>query len=133
MLKKYLLYLARWQLSTPILAGVLILFSFFNPVIATIIANVIGGLIFFWVDRFIFKQLSSEPLWEIKEDIVCHDCHRKVDRGYRIVQWLMYDRLHDKNPQYRCSDCALKKAQIVKDSIKYKNWLRHIPHNIPKI
>ena len=54
-IKKYILYLIRWQLSTPILALVLYLLNY-NEIVETIIANLIGGLIFFWVDRFIFKK-----------------------------------------------------------------------------
>ena len=48
-IKKYILYLIRWQLSTPILALVLYLLNY-NEIVETIIANLIGGLIFFWVD-----------------------------------------------------------------------------------
>ena len=54
MIKKYLLYLLRWQLSTPILALILYLLHT-NELIETIIANLIGGLIFFWIDKLIFK------------------------------------------------------------------------------
>lgn len=54
MLKKYSLYLLRWQLSTPILAIVIFYLSDFPITIATVVANFIGGLLFFWVDRFIF-------------------------------------------------------------------------------
>lgn len=58
MLKKYLLYLLRWQLSSPILYIVLALMSGTTiPVwLNVIIANLIGGLIFFWVDKLIFKR-----------------------------------------------------------------------------
>lgn len=52
---KFLLYLIRWQLSTPILALCLSLFHF-NTLVNTIIANLIGGAIFYWVDKFIFKE-----------------------------------------------------------------------------
>jgi hypothetical protein len=59
--KQYLLYLFRWQLSTPILAIVL---SFFNTQetqwIPSIVANLIGGLIFFWVDKWIFKDKKNK-------------------------------------------------------------------------
>ena len=55
MKKKYLLYLFRWQLSTPILALVLY-FLHTNELVETIIANLIGGIIFFWVDMLIFKK-----------------------------------------------------------------------------
>ena len=57
MVKQYLLYLLRWQLSTPILAlSIFILTVYMNELWATVIANLIGGLIFFWVDRLIFKE-----------------------------------------------------------------------------
>ena len=54
--KKYFIYLIRWQLSTPIIAVVISAFSNLNPWVATIIANLIGGLMFFCLDRTIFKQ-----------------------------------------------------------------------------
>lgn len=54
MKKQYGLYLLRWQLSTPILALVLYLLHT-TTLLETIIANLIGGLIFFWVDKKIFK------------------------------------------------------------------------------
>lgn len=54
-MKKLLLYLLRWQCSTPVLYLVLTLLplsTFWN----TIIANLIGGIIFYNVDRYIFKK-----------------------------------------------------------------------------
>jgi putative flippase GtrA len=51
---KFIKYLVRWQLSTPILA-IILYFLPFNYIIKTIIANLIGGIIFFWVDKKIFK------------------------------------------------------------------------------
>ncbi|MCL2214765.1 MAG: hypothetical protein FWC06_06080 [Treponema sp.] len=116
MLKKYLFYLIRWQLSTPILAVVLILLSDIPTIWATIIANLIGGLIFFWVDRFIFRSLSKEPLWEIHDDVVCYSCG-KQGRGYRIAEWLGYNRRQDSTPQFRCEECRDAKAREVKDKI----------------
>ena len=56
MIKKYCLYLLRWQLSTPLLALCLMLLNGFGTVISSIIANLIGGLIFFWIDMWIFKR-----------------------------------------------------------------------------
>lgn len=56
MIKQYLMYLARWQLSTPILAIVLIVLAGQHPVVATVVANLIGGALFFWVDRYIFLR-----------------------------------------------------------------------------
>ena len=55
--KRYGLYLVRWHLSTPILAGTLLSrFGGLGALAATVVANLIGGLIFFWVDRFIFTS-----------------------------------------------------------------------------
>ena len=110
--KKYFLYLVRWQLSTPILAIVLKLLANMSTLTATIIANLIGGLIFFWVDKIIFKKTSDVPLWEIKENVECHDCHQET-KGYRIVMWGNYDRTEDKNPQFRCRECSLKKMKLI--------------------
>lgn len=56
MLKKYIAYLIRWQLSTPILAVCLYFLAGLGELWATIVANLIGGLIFFWVDKKIFKK-----------------------------------------------------------------------------
>lgn len=55
--KKMLLYLLRWQCSTPVLALCLFLLSArMNELGATIVANFIGGLMFFFVDERIFKR-----------------------------------------------------------------------------
>lgn len=54
-LKPLTLYLLRWQLSTPILAIALIVLANLGELWATIIANLIGGLIFYWIDLLIFK------------------------------------------------------------------------------
>ena len=78
--KLYGLYLVRWQLSTPILAGVLALLGSLGALAATIIANLVGGLIFFWVDRFIFTSETLAAQWEVRDDIRCVDCGR-VARG----------------------------------------------------
>lgn len=56
-MKKLSLYLLRWQLSTPILAAVLAFTANdLGNVWSTILANLIGGLIFFNIDKFIFKK-----------------------------------------------------------------------------
>lgn len=111
--KKYSLYLIRWQLSTPILAVVLAWLSQMPTLWATVIANLIGGLIFFWVDKIIFKKKSDVPLWEIRDEARCFDCRKKC-KGYRIVSWGNYDRSEDKHPQYRCRDCSLKKMEMIR-------------------
>ncbi|MBN2458265.1 hypothetical protein JXB31_04000 [Candidatus Woesearchaeota archaeon] len=114
-IKRYFLYLCRWQLSTPILAVVLVWLSGFNKWIATVIANLIGGLIFFWVDSFIFKSRYLSSQWEVKENIRCSDCG-KVARGYRLVKTANYDKSEDKEPEFRCERCSKKKS----DSLRAK-------------
>lgn len=52
---KLLLYLLRWQLSTPLLALCISLLKFDN-ITKTVIANLIGGLIFYNIDKIIFKE-----------------------------------------------------------------------------
>ena len=65
--------------------------------IAATVANLIGGCIFFWVDRFIFKSQSIEQ-WEIMKKGKCHDCS-KTDYVKRLVTAPGgYDRTDDKNP-----------------------------------
>jgi hypothetical protein len=58
-MKKFILYAIRWQLSTPILWGVLSLFPLIgitDSLVNTIIANLIGASIFFFVDKKIFSR-----------------------------------------------------------------------------
>ena len=117
MIKRYFFYLIRWQLSTPILAVVLWWLSGMNVIVATVVANLIGGLIFFWVDRFIFKVITKDPLWVIKDNVTCADCG-KTGRGYRIAEWLKYNRRQDKKPEYRCEVCKDIKQQMIKEKIK---------------
>ena len=111
--KRYFLYLIRWQLSTPILAIALIWLATLNKWVATIIANLIGGLIFFWVDKFIFTSRQLESQWEVKENIQCYDCG-KISRGYRLVKTRDYDRTEVKEPQFRCELCSQKKTESLR-------------------
>lgn len=55
-MNRFLIYLIRWQLSTPILALCLWLLSPLGISGATVVANLIGGCIFFFVDKRIFKE-----------------------------------------------------------------------------
>jgi len=111
--KRYLLYLFRWQLSTPILAGVLFLCSNISDFSATVIANFIGGIIFFWVDMFIFTSHSLDVQWEVKEISKCVDCGKET-RGYRVVKAKNYNRLKQ-DPEFRCEQCSTKKTQELRD------------------
>ena len=54
---RFYLYLLRWQLSTPILWYVLkVMLPYTDELTATMMANLIGGCIFFWIDKLIFKK-----------------------------------------------------------------------------
>jgi DNA-directed RNA polymerase subunit RPC12/RpoP len=118
MITRYLFYLLRWQVSTPILAFCVILFARFGNIWATVIANFIGGLIFFWIDRYIFLKNTSEPLWGIKRNTVCSDCGAKIKKGYRLVYTKNYDRTKDKNPEFRCESCSEKKLKaLIKNGV----------------
>lgn len=54
-IKKFLLYLLRWQLSSPLLALCLYILPL-KTIISTILANLVGGCIFYWVDKLIFRR-----------------------------------------------------------------------------
>ncbi len=114
-IKRYGLYLIRWQLSTPILAAVLYLLAGLGALTATVIANLIGGLIFFWVDRFIFtsRTLATPARWEVREEVRCADCST-IARGYRLVMTTNYDRTNDPAPEFRCEACSKKKSEELK-------------------
>lgn len=123
--KRYVLYLVRWQLSTPLLAPIVAYFKQSDAVfgtredwIAASVANLIGGLIFYWVDRFIFTSPVLSAQWEVKDNVKCVDCG-KVSRGYRLVKTVNYDRMKDENPQFRCEfHSKSKTAKLRKRGIK---------------
>ncbi len=112
--RQYAAYLVRWQLSTPILAIVLIVLASMNKWAATIIANLIGGLIFFWVDRFIFTSRLLQAQWEVQDNVTCADCGRTA-RGYRLVKTWNYDRT-DAAPEFRCETCSQKKTERLRQA-----------------
>lgn len=117
---KFILYLIRWQLSTVILAPAVAYFKHSSSLfgtkedwIAATVANLIGGCIFFWVDRFIFKSKTVEQ-WEVMRKGTCFDCG-KTDYVKRLVLAPGgYDRTDDENPQYRCQECSEKKLKQLK-------------------
>ncbi len=57
-IKRFSLYLLRWQLSTPILY-ICIRWIPLSNLLKTIISNLIGAFIFYWVDRRIFKDKKT--------------------------------------------------------------------------
>jgi len=107
--QKYLLYLGRWQLTSITMYPVVQLFG--GSLWGVFVANLVGGLIFFWVDRWIFTGKTIPPLWEVKEDIVCADCGKRSVRGYRLVLALDYDKRKDTDPEFRCEACSIKKTK----------------------
>ena len=77
---------------------------------ATFVANLVGGFIFYWIDKFIFTSKFLNPLWEIKKDNICFDCGKK-EYGFRLVLKKGYDKTKDKSPEFRCYKCAIIKAR----------------------
>lgn len=54
---KFVLYLMRWQFSTPVLWLALhYLLPITSEMVATIVANLIGGCIFYFIDKKIFER-----------------------------------------------------------------------------
>ena len=108
-MKRFVLYLFRWQLSTPILW--LVVHRMGASVSATVIANLIGGAIFFWVDKFIFTSQALE-VWHIKETGICDKCG-KTASVWRLVKTKNYDRSGAK-PVFLCSHCSKEKLVELK-------------------
>lgn len=119
-IKRYAFYLIRWQLSTPLLAPIVAYFKGSSSIfgtredwIAATIANFIGGLIFYWVDRFIFTSKTLSAAWEIRDNVRCQDCG-KLCRGYRLVKTDNYDRTEDRYPEFRCEEHSAKKTKTLR-------------------
>ncbi len=111
MLKQFLVYAFRWQLSSPILA-ICIIYLPYNSTIKTILANLIGSIIFFWVDKYIFTSKTLNPTWEVKEEIKCVDCGQ-ISRGYRLVKSGKYDK-SEGVVEFRCEKCSEIKSKELK-------------------
>ena len=56
---RFLTYMARWQLSGIVLAPCIALIPN-SPIYSAIVANLIGGCIFYWVDKVIFKPRRNK-------------------------------------------------------------------------
>lgn len=108
--KKLFIYMIRWQLSTPILAYVTYLYTGQSESVSSaIVANLIGSLIFYWIDLVTFLSGTLSHQWEVKENCDCHDCG-KHGRGYRLVIAPKYNRMKH-TPQFRCEECSAKKVK----------------------
>jgi len=73
---------------------------------ATVLANLVGGTIFFWVDRFIFTSKVVE-IWHIKEGR-CDKCGAS-SHLWRLVKTQGYDKSNDK-PIFLCMRCSKEKT-----------------------
>lgn len=104
-MRRFLLYLLRWQLSTPILY--LVLRNLGAGLNATVIANLIGGSIFFWVDRFIFTSKAVE-MWHFKDKGKCNVCQKETSL-WRLVLAPNYDKRHAE-PEFLCMECSKKRT-----------------------
>lgn len=112
--KNLIVYMIRWQLSTPILAWVTYMFTGTSESISTaIVGNLIGSLIFYWIDLVTFLSGTLSHQWEVKDNITCHDCGSEVIRGYRLVIAPKYNRIKH-TPQYRCETCSIQKVESLK-------------------
>ena len=103
-MKRFVLYVVRWQLSTPVLW--LVVRNLGASLHATIIANLIGASIFFWVDRFIFTSPALE-VWHVREG-KCDACGVETHL-WRLVRTAGYDK-NDAEPVFLCMKCSKEKT-----------------------
>ena len=119
-MKRFILYLIRWQLSTPILW--LVVRNLGAGFGATVIANLIGGSIFFWVDRFIFTSKAVE-MWHFKEKGHCDACGKETSL-WRLVMAPNYDK-RESEPKFFCMACSkLRTDELRKRGIKIRGKSR---------
>lgn len=115
-MKRFFLYLVRWQLSTPILW--LVVKNMGAGIWATVLANLIGGVIFFWVDKFIFTSYAVE-VWQFKDRGTCDKC-KKEESVWRLVAAPNYDK-RDAKPHFLCIECSKEKTdELRKKGIKIR-------------
>jgi hypothetical protein len=57
-MKRFLIYFFRWQISSLILAPCIYIFSD-SIILAAICSNAIGASIFWWIDKWIFKERNK--------------------------------------------------------------------------
>ena len=77
---------------------------------STVIANLIGGAIFFWVDKFIFTSKAIE-VWHIKEG-KCDKCG-VTSHLWRLVKTVNYDK-SDSAPVFLCMKCSKEKTDALR-------------------
>jgi hypothetical protein len=82
------------------------------------VANLIGGAIFFWVDKFIFTSASIES-WHFKDNGICDECG-KESQLWRLVLAPNYDK-RDKEPKFLCMACSkIKTNELRSKGIKIR-------------
>ena len=54
-MKRFIVYMARWQLSSIVLAPCIALIPH-SAVLSAVVANTIGAIVFWWVDKLIFSE-----------------------------------------------------------------------------
>jgi hypothetical protein len=120
---KFALYLARWQASSLVLAPVIaIVNALFTPNVdwntvawfgtliswtGAISANLIGGCIFYWVDKFIFTSAAVE-MWHFIPEGNCDECGNRTEL-WRLTLAPGYDKRTDE-PKYLCMACSKKQT-----------------------
>ena len=109
-MRRFILYLVRWQLSTPILW--LVVKNLGAGLWQTIIANLIGGSIFFWVDKFIFTSKAAE-MWHFKDRGICDDCGKETSL-WRLVLAPNYDR-RQSEPKFFCMECSKRRTDQLRN------------------
>jgi formate/nitrite transporter FocA (FNT family) len=103
--------MGRWQLSTFTLAPVIWLLAVYgitNSWIAAFVGNVIGSLIFFWVDKLIFKSDHYE-VWQTKGG-KCDNCNVDSEYLWRLVRAPGYNRMGTV-PIFLCMECSKRKTE----------------------
>ena len=110
---KFLFYVTRWQLSTPILW--IVVSHLGTSLEATVVANLAGAAIFFWVDKVIFRARGL-VVWELLNGGQCADCgatgsvrRLALAPGGPREPRRIYDRRGDAQPEYRCTTCSWAK------------------------
>ena len=109
-MRRFVLYLVRWQLSTPILW--LVVKNLGVGIWPTIIANLIGGSIFFWIDKFIFTSKAVE-MWHFKERGTCDECGKEASL-WRLTLAPKYDK-RQSAPKFFCMECSKQKTDQLRN------------------
>jgi hypothetical protein len=78
---------------------------------STVIANLIGGTIFFWVDKFIFTSYALE-VWQFKDKGRCDKCG-KEESLWRLVFAPNYDK-RKTLPIFLCKACSKEKTEALR-------------------